>query len=102
MIKMGKRGRFIKRIKAIKTGIEIKKKATSEQLEKLKIGYNSYLDIRDKMKAYKKAYKETNEPVFKDKYERIEKILSLLRKSKIYEAKRLGEEYENIYPHEFD
>ncbi len=100
---MGKRGRrLINKFKGAKNAIEIKKKATKEQFSKIKKGVSSYTDMAVKMKEYKKLYKKTNDKIYYDKYTRIKEIISKLKTMKIDEAKKLGLEYDKLYPDEFN
>lgn len=89
------------KLSSLKTSIALKKKATKEQLGKIKRGMFSYADILAKQKEMEKLYKETGAEIYKDKLDRITEIIKLLKKGKINDAKELGEEYDLLYPNEF-
>lgn len=89
------------KLSGLKDSIALKKKATKEQLGKIKTGVSSYTDVLTKQKEMEKLYKETGEAIYKEKHERISEILKLLKHMKIKEAKMLGEEYDRLYPNDF-
>lgn len=89
------------KLRGLKDSFAVKKKATAEQLGKLKRGASSYTDIIIKKDEFEKLYKETGEEIYKDKVERIDVIIKLLKKMNINEAKKLALEYEALYPNDF-
>jgi hypothetical protein len=99
---MGFRGRnWTKRLKSAKKSLEIKKKATKEQWGKIKIGAIGFFEIKKRMKDEKKLYEKTGNMINKDKYERLESIVSCLKRMDIKEAKKLALEYDKLYPNDF-
>lgn len=99
---MSKRGRrWVSKLKGIKQAVSIKKKATKEQWNKIKIGVVSLKEIEQKKKDYKKDYEKTGDQISKDKYERLDKVVEHLKRLKINEAKKLALEFDNLYPNQF-
>ena len=112
---MSKRGRSWKqklkkklgaeKLAGMKQAIAIKKKATKEQIGKIKKGYSSYMDIQDAKKDYEKQLKKESDPgrcaVLENKIKMIGDIIALLKKNKVNEAKMLGMEYDKLYPDDF-
>lgn len=92
-------------LKKIKGKIPKKVKFTTEQLKKLDVGYNAYMDILDKKKEFKKALKtakEDEKATLEDKISRLETILSLATRQKVDEFKELAKEYDKLYPDDFN
>lgn len=108
---MSKRGRSWKqklknklgadKLASAKVALKVKKKATAEQLGKIRKGFRSFMDIKVAKKEFERIYKETGDESYKDRADRIEEIIQLLKKSKINQAKAKGEEYDKIYPDDF-
>lgn len=108
---MSKRGRSWKqkikkklgadKLASARIAIQARKKATNEQLQKIKKGFSSFIEIKETMKDFKKEYEKTGDKICKDKYERLEAIIKLLKKNRINEAKKLGHEYDRLYPDDF-
>lgn len=108
---MSKRGRSWKKklknklgadkLAGAKIALQVKKKATKEQLGKIKRGFTSFMDIQLAKKEFDKLYKEIGDESYKDRSERLEVIIAHLKKSRINEAKKLGDEYDKVYPDDF-
>ena len=99
---MSKRGRrWVSKLKNIKQAVLIKKEATTEQLNKLKLGVISLKEIEEKKKEYEKIYLQTGDQIVKDKMEMIIKIIALLKRLEINKAKKLGQEFDSLYPNQF-
>lgn len=112
---MSKRGRSWKqkiknklgaeKLAGIKQAMAIKKKATKEQIGKIKKGYSSYMDIQDTKNDFQKQLKRESDPaicaVLENKIKMIGDIIAHLKKNKVNEAKKLGLEYDKLYPDDF-